>query len=1451
MRRGALREIVVDLFCRIFMDTSTHRLFCPARLFSPSRSVFLSLFFALCLYATAAASTTPSSVVVKLRSTTQPSQFLASVRTGTIASAQSLLVPRAKGMQAHVLSSPHYEALQRYVVITPSAGTTPDRLAALLRERGDVESVELNTVRQIEDSKQGIASTAAGDDRTSEQWALNLIQADKAWKKATGRGVVVGVVDTGIDFNHSEFAGQLYINAAEDANGNGTFEPWPSDEIVNGMTGDLDGKDNDNNGYIDDVSGYDFVDNSLPNFGDTRTRDPIAFDEHGHGTSVAGVIAARNDGSGITGVAYNARLLALRAFDSRGTGEDDDFAAAIVYGALNGAQVINLSFGDVYLSTILLDAIAFAHDFGCVVVASSGNSNSTQPHFPSDFSQVISVGSSTQTDARYQSSNHGSLVDLVAPGAGILTTERNNSYAPANGTSFSSPHVAAVAALLLEQRPSLTPTEIQGILTATADDLGDRGWDTDFGAGRLNAAAALGLLADAAVLISFPSLDYLVNKTESAELAVRGSVFAPFFQSYSVDITPEKDADKDSLWQRITSSDRQISDGTLAVIPTSQFSNGVYILRIRVEQSSGTVLEHRQRFSVSDAAPAFTAFTKYDAWENDQRSVVLSARTNHLTRMSARFRPKGSAASYREVTEVDRFTHTHTIAFGHDVEAGILYEAQAIAITVGGDSITTSFEFRREATAMPRSSVQLLDYTLPAGFLLNATADFYGDGSTSVVVASNDIDATYTRVFSFENNAFRSRDSIDHLWIPRGIGDSNGDGVPELFTQFGPRSSLFQNTGSSLFANRPFSDDTPNSDFWASTMTDIDNNGREELIGRSNSSYIVYSYANGAYNISATTSDNIPQPDPAGQIAVGDFDGDGKQELCYGSSQGGIVILEYRNGVFATEYSDDNDKFDGNYFISAVDIEGDGTKEILICTYKGSSFNSDREYDTPLWSFRLLRATAANTYSVIWQDYRYGVRPPNPYRSGVAVGNIDNKPGDELLILAFPSALIFTWDRAQSRIVPLWYFPAALSNTAIVHDFNGNGTKEFGFVTSDRVEFFEYIDNAGQRPTAPTGLAGYTTGASEAFLRWNPTSQAQQYNVYGGKVQGNQPVKVTQMGTTTTASITISGLDPGTEYLFVVTTFNNTFAQPESDFSGDITVFTHEPVAPESVQVIDRFSLRVRFSGDLPEKAIEPSLFTVAGTGFPSTILSSGNQFVVLRFSFPLPSGLQTLRVESFRDRYNSPTTIGDLAFEIQPSNDLPELYLTSIRILNPTTIDLSFSEPVAAASASAPLAYQLAPGGTVVAAAPLSTQPETVRLQLDPAVPLRAIGRNYVITVSDITSESGHHMTTGPGKALGFTLEAQDIADAYAYPNPVRLSEESSVFFGNLKFGAEVTIRTLEGAIIATLRETDGNGGVEWDCRDTTGSLIGSGVYIYSVRSTDSNGSTAESDMKKFAVVR
>ncbi len=241
--------------------------------------------------------------------------------------------------------------------------------------------------------------------------------------------------------------------------------------------------------------GWDFTDRVGFPFdsigGDYLAWDNNPYDENGHGTYVAGIAGAEtNNITGIAGAAPNIKLLNLRAFDPGGYGEEDDVAAAILYAVKIGSKVINMSFGDNSFSFVLRDVIRYAYLQNVVMVASSGNSGSSEPHYPSGYSEVISVGNSTDQDFVAPNSNWGSTIDLVAPGSSIVTTAKNSSYATIGGTSASAPFVSATAALILSVQ-NFTNEEVKQIIKSTTDDIGEQGWDLRSGAGRLNMNNAL------------------------------------------------------------------------------------------------------------------------------------------------------------------------------------------------------------------------------------------------------------------------------------------------------------------------------------------------------------------------------------------------------------------------------------------------------------------------------------------------------------------------------------------------------------------------------------------------------------------------------------------------------------------------------------------------------------------------------------------------------------------------------------------------------------------------------------------------------------------------------------------------------------------------------------------------------------------------------------------------
>ena len=291
---------------------------------------------------------------------------------------------------------------------------------------------------------------------------FDKLNAQPAWDVVRGSGVVVAVIDTGVDYSHSDIMGNMW----QDSNGN---------------------------------YGYDFYYND---------DDPM--DGYGHGTHCAGTIAAvGNNNLGVIGVAPEAKIMAVKGFSDSGKGSDETLAPSIYYAANKGADILSNSWGGSVYSQMIKDAVDYAYyNMGCLVLASSGNSNwdlGVIPAYPACYESVIAVAATDSDDQKGSFSNYGDKIEVSAPGVGVLSLLAEDSFFAINypsrivggeyfylsGTSMACPHVAGVAALALSHRPELSNLELRSILRQGVDDIGEAGKDIYFGYGRVNALATL------------------------------------------------------------------------------------------------------------------------------------------------------------------------------------------------------------------------------------------------------------------------------------------------------------------------------------------------------------------------------------------------------------------------------------------------------------------------------------------------------------------------------------------------------------------------------------------------------------------------------------------------------------------------------------------------------------------------------------------------------------------------------------------------------------------------------------------------------------------------------------------------------------------------------------------------------------------------------------------------
>lgn len=296
-----------------------------------------------------------------------------------------------------------------------------------------------------------VRSEAVVADTTN--WGQDMIQASSpSTLGLSGKDVIVAVIDSGVQRNHPQLKSRMYVNAGESG-----LDSQGRDKATNGV-------DDDGNGLIDDVSGYDFAQDS-----------GTVTDGSGHGTHVSGIIAGDSTAGAIKGIAQGAKILPLDFMGDDGSGNISDAIRAMYYAASQGARVINASWGGAPCSSTLQKAIRDIGAQGVLFVAAAGNSGvdiESEPEYPAAFGlpTQITVGASTINDRMAVFSNYSYyLVNLMAPGTNIWSTYPTSTTQSMNGTSMASPFVAGAAAVLFSARPNATPQQVKSALLASVD----------------------------------------------------------------------------------------------------------------------------------------------------------------------------------------------------------------------------------------------------------------------------------------------------------------------------------------------------------------------------------------------------------------------------------------------------------------------------------------------------------------------------------------------------------------------------------------------------------------------------------------------------------------------------------------------------------------------------------------------------------------------------------------------------------------------------------------------------------------------------------------------------------------------------------------------------------------------------------------------------------------------
>jgi subtilisin family serine protease len=1275
-------------------------------------------------------------------------------------------------------------------------------LLSLLRNNPDFEYVQKSGKYKIEEF-------SPNDELYGSQWGLSNVNVSGAWEKTCGdTNIVIGLIDTGLDFEHPEFQNRYFLNYGEigfDENGN--------DKTNNNI-------DDDGNGFTDDYRGWNFLSASeFPN-GNNNPGD-----DQGHGTLVAGIMGARTNNSiGIAGINCISKIFVAKAFDKDGYGKEEDVVSAMIYLANNGANVINMSFGDYTYSQVMRDIVAYVASRGVILIASAGNSSSPSAHYPSGFEEVISVGASDTDNNLAGFSNYGTTLDLLAPGTEIISTANGGGYATVSGTSVSAPFVTATVSLLLGLRPNLDYEEVRQILRTTARDVYDKGFDIYSGAGILDAGKSVSATFNSVITVNSPEEDEYFSE---GEIVLSVTVLSPFFHNFTLSLGT---GENPTNWEHLISSEKQVYNDTLFTLNVANLRDTVYTLKLSVQNTDGSVSDVFRHFGIDRTPPEILWFDGYTGYFRGEETFYANSYTNEFTKGELIIDNYSVLLdnSSRNIAD-NRFLHSGFIP-PEFIQPNENYQFDAIYTNKAGlkRRLTDYGISPPNFTSAPINDELNLDEIEN----FNLKGDVYGARISlngKIFVAVNEFEnITELKFYEISNDttlATAPTYVLASRRIPAYVGDVNGDSDLEMLSYLYPRLYIDRfNNALNNFEEVKIYDNVFKNVLYAGILFE---NGNFTVVSSYGASLIFTGFDN-EFNI-------------AEQVEVVN------SSLSIGGDLGNVIMSQN----VAVETINTN-----TAYIYAIDYEGDilkikaeniggrtncslaatfstyeiTTKSVLeIDELKDElyvlNFGASEFYPEPTWFFSSFSISGAMTLL----NSKAFVTGNDFAQSNTILRKISANSTENYLLILGNEIYVLDDDFVKIYYKSVPEFQKPLKS---ILAYNSGASNYFTLPSfSETQQLYKYNDSR-----VPSIISAYSLDTVTVYLKFSNTSAVNVYKIQNGNLTLLDAVN----GNEYYDNNAIPGIN---EYLL---SYDNL------SFSDTISVYAHMPARVFNFRQVSAEQFRVNFTEKMPRSLpLAPgSHFKLNDAPAQSVAFVNDTTYLITFGKNLLVTSPGVFSVTNLRDFYGSPCP--DTAITFEPAffdSTEHEFYIASYSV-GEKSVDVTFNLPYDEETALTTENYTVSPRNEVRAVNSLSEN--KIRVVFKNAV--GALGIDYLLQISNVRSSRATGflpILNGAGSQIMLKSVRENLADCYAFPNPINTNKTQEITFANLTENYRITVYAPDGEVIKQIEVRNSPGAFIWDLKDRHGRDLPSGVYLYYIEALNSSGEVTETKTDKFAVVR